>query len=279
MRLHDYCKFKPVTSGERLFQFIVSNIIGKERASSLDYISLIQIGGREDDLIDYYSGVFASNFIMRCIKKAKWIDKNDPLHADCNALERHKKALINYFLTSLEIPRNSLGGNLEQLANLVIDAYKATKKDITPTVRKQFKKRPDKCYICGSLIDDTSGATHKYELEHIWPQSYGGDSIVENLLPSCCYCNKDKSHMLLWQNADVSSFVLTPMAELNELQSIHKPVRIARHRRLIFEHACKQKVSLKNAALAVGSVELANIKFIDREDSVDFYNFDFALKG
>lgn len=279
MRLNDYCSFRPTTDGERLFQHIVSNVIGRQRISSLDDISLIEIGGRSDDLVDFYSGIFASNLMMRCIKKAKWIDRNDPLHADNNALGRHKKLLISYFQNSLEIPRNSLGGNLEQLAGLVIDAYKATKKDIPDSVRKQFKRRPDYCYICGTSIDDKLADPPNYELEHIWPQSYGGNSIAENLLPSCIHCNKDKSHMLLWQNADINSFVLMPMAEHGELISIHKRVRIARHRRTIFEYACAKKTSLKEAAQAIGSVELTNLRYIDREDSIDFYNFDFAKRS
>ncbi|WP_188706547.1 HNH endonuclease [Silvimonas iriomotensis] len=275
MRLSEYCRFKPVTNGERLFQFLILNVIGKERASSLDNVSLIQIGGRTDDFADYYAGIFASNLMMRCIKKAKWIDRTDPLHADNNALERHKRELVNYFLTSLEIPKNSLGGNLEQLANYVIDAYRSSKKDITHTVRKQFKRRPDNCYICGVSIDDSSQADQNYELEHIWPQSYGGDSIEGNLLPSCSHCNKEKSHMLLWQNSDVSSFVMMPQAEPHELRSIHKSVRIARHRRLIFEYACSNKLTLKEAAVAIGSVELASPKYIDKYDSIDFYNIKF----
>lgn len=276
MRLIDYCKFKPATAGEVLFQFIISNIIGKKRIASLDDLSLIEIGGRSDALVDYYSGIFASNLMMRCIKKAKWLDESDPLSADVNALKRHKKSLNSYFLASLEIPRGSLGGgDLEQLANLVIDAYKMTKKEITETVRKQFKK-PDFCYICGTDVNGVQSSGGNYELEHIWPQSYGGDSTVENLLPSCTHCNKAKGSMLLWQNADISSFVLMPMAENNELKSMDKRVRIARHRRKIFEYACSEKISLKEAAQGVGSVQLASLKFIDRDDSVDFYNFDFA---
>lgn len=234
----------------------------------MDALDLIQIGGRSDFFTDYYAGVFASNLMMRCIKKAKWIDDNE-------SEEKHKKLLITYFQTVLEMPRNSLGGSFDQFANLVIDAYKSSKKGIKPAVKNQFKKKPDFCYICSTSIDDSQGANKNYELEHIWPQSYGGDSIEENLLPACTHCNRAKSHMLLWQNAAIHSFALKPMADNGELISIQKPERIARHRQKIFQYACDNKTTLKDAALAVGSVSLTDLRYIDRDDSIDFSNFDF----
>ena len=107
------------------------------------------------------------------------------------------------------------------------------------------------------------------QLEHIWPQSFGGDSIAENLLPACPACNNAKSDMLLWQNAHIHSFTLKPEPS---------PQELAQHRRNIFEYASTHRTTLKDAALIIGSVDLSEISSIDRDDAVDFFNFGFQKR-
>ena len=46
--------------------------------------------------------------------------------------------------------------------------------------------------MCGSSLDFVNDNDNAFTCEHIWPRSYGGDSIEENLLPSCKSCNSNK---------------------------------------------------------------------------------------
>ncbi|GLZ26427.1 hypothetical protein Pstu01_30960 [Stutzerimonas stutzeri] len=264
-------KFKPATAGEQLFSYILNSLIGKKNINQIYDLQALQIGGRQEELSSYYTGILAANILSRCLQKAKRIVK---LFDD---EKEHQKQLIQYFQRSLEIPRSPSGVNLDRLAALTLQAEQKSRKDIISSVRSQFSiTKTHYCYICGTQVfENPVDSQLKMQLEHIWPQSFGGDSIVENLLPSCPSCNWLKDKMLLWQNAHIHSFTLKPEPSHSELNNIEIKLRIAQHRKQIFEHANTYKKTLKEAALSIGSVDLQEITSIDKDDAVDFFNFRF----
>jgi 5-methylcytosine-specific restriction endonuclease McrA len=267
-------KFKPATSGEHLFSYITTNLIGRKNINQIYELEALQIGGRQYQLSSYYAGVLAANILTRCLKKANRIVS---LFED----EReHQKQMVQYFQRSLEIPRTPSGADLDRLAALTLEAEKKSRKGIISSVRSQFNTtKTSYCYICGFPVFEKPLETQiKMQLEHIWPQSFGGDSIAENLLPACPTCNNAKSDMLLWQNAHIHSFTLKPEPSPQELENIEKKLRIAQHRRNIFEYASTHRTTLKDAALIIGSVDLSEISSIDRDDAVDFFNFGFQKR-
>lgn len=271
MNPYNYCNFRPVTSGEILFQYIIKEVIGRTRISDVQQLDLLQIGGRLDDFYEYYVGVFAANILRRCIKKAERVVQE----IDNESL--HQKAMVRYFQESLEIPKNSNSGNLDRLAALVLDAELKSRKDISPSTRKIVTpKFQCECYVCGRYISvNHTNINLRLELEHIWPQCYGGDSIPENLIPACHECNNEKSHLLLWQNFHLHSFTLKPNPSPDELTSIQRKEKIAKHRRNYFEIACAKKISLKDAASELGTIDTRNMMPMDKDDAIDFFNFKF----
>jgi hypothetical protein len=52
----------------------------------------------------------------------------------------------------------------------------------------------DKCRYCGKLLTPADRS-----LDHIYPRSWGGVSIPNNLLPSCKMCNQNKADMAPYQ--------------------------------------------------------------------------------
>lgn len=267
-------KFKPATAGEHLFSYIANNLIGKKSISQIYELDALQVGGRQQELSNYYTGILAANILTRCIKKAKRVVSL------IDDEREHQKQIIQYFQRSLEIPRSPSGVDLNRLAALTLEAEKKSRKDIIASVRSQFSTiKTHYCYICGATVHEKSIVSQdRMELEHIWPQSFGGDSIVENLLPACPTCNRQKSDMLLWQNAHIHSFTLKPGPSPQELNNIQTTIRIAQHRRKIFEYANAYKTTLKDAALTIGSVDLSDIHSIDSDDAVDFFNFEFKKR-
>ena len=266
-----FYKFKPTTSGEQLFSYITKNLIGRKSINQIYELEALQIGGRQHQLSTYYIGILTANILTRCLKKANRIVS---LFED----EReHQKLIIQYFQRSLEIPRAPYGADLDRLATLTLEAEKKSRKGIISSIRSQFSTtKVNYCYICGfPVFEKPLEMQVKMQLEHIWPQSFGGDSITENLLPACPTCNNDKSDMLLWQNAHIHSFTLKPEPSSQELENIGRRLRIAQHRRDIFEYASTNKTTLKEAAIAIGSVNISEISAIDRDDAVDFFNFSF----
>lgn len=264
-------RFKPVTAGEYLFSYIISNLIGRRGISQIYELDALQIGGRQEELSSYYTGILAANILSRSIKKAKRIVSL------INDEREHQKQIVQYFQRTLEIPKSPSGVDLDRLAALTLEAEKKSRKDIISSVRSQFSTiKVHYCYICGGpVFERPLGTQERMQLEHIWPQSFGGDSIAENLLPACATCNGYKSDMLLWQTAHVHSFTLKPEPSPQELNNIKTTLRIAQHRRKIFEYANANRTTLKDAALMVGSANLGDISSIDSDDAVDFFNFEF----
>tara|TARA_Y100001933_G_scaffold138263_1_gene137166 strand:- start:149 stop:856 length:708 start_codon:yes stop_codon:yes gene_type:complete len=235
---------------------------------------MLQRGGRQEDFSEYFVGVYCSNMLRRALKKA---DRIVELYADPG---QHQKALVSYFLDAFEMVKGEKGIDLDQLAFLVLQAHKASKRNISKSLRKKFEYTPaSRCYICGKKVFVKGKETDIWdlmELEHIWPQCYGGDSDFENLLPSCHKCNNDKGDLLLWQNASINKVMFRPDPPLHEMATMGYVEKIARHRQMIFDYASKNGTTLKCAALEVGSVKMQNIEPIISDDAVDYYNFKFV---
>lgn len=66
-------------------------------------------------------------------------------------------------------------------------------KKINPEKRKTvFNKYIGRCAYCGLKLE-----SEHFQVDHIIPQSRGGNNKVENLNPSCRSCNASKSSFLL----------------------------------------------------------------------------------
>ncbi|CAN5698876.1 HNH endonuclease signature motif containing protein [soil metagenome] len=61
------------------------------------------------------------------------------------------------------------------------------KKDLDALIRRQAKNR------CGYCLNPQELLPYKLEIEHIFPQSLGGESIEENLWLACRECNAHKA--------------------------------------------------------------------------------------
>ncbi len=61
------------------------------------------------------------------------------------------------------------------------------KKDLDAQIRRQAKNR------CGYCLNPQELIPYKLEIEHIYPKSLGGKSIVENLWLACRECNAHKA--------------------------------------------------------------------------------------
>ncbi|MGH1450183.1 MAG: HNH endonuclease [Pseudomonadaceae bacterium] len=274
----EYLKFSPSTAGEHLFQYIISTIIGKESQTELRNTSILKAGGRATEFFEYFLGTYSFNFTGRCIRKAKSIR---------NSIEDenlHHRLLINYFQKTLEIPEHPGERNLERLAALTFEAVYQSGKKISKQTKKNVRHGKDicTCYICGKQIllkSQTPDEIVKYE--HIWPSSYGGNSIVDNLLPACEKCNDHKADMLLWQDSHVHSFVLSPTPSEEEWKKIKRSIKIAKHRSRIFEIACANELTLKEAAIEAGPIdtEIASLHSIDEDDCIDFFNLSIKEKA
>lgn len=146
-----------------------------------------------------------------------------------------------------------------RLARLVIEASSSSFRPISPSVRKAVvgKHGIANCYLCNAEIfeDRESEAADCLTLEHLWPQSMGGDSIEENLVPACQSCQNDTKDTLSWEWLNIHNLVLPPEPSDSALKSVTRKARTAKH----FEHAIQiatdLRMSLKEALLYIGPRE------------------------
>lgn len=263
--------FRPVTSGERLFQHIADQFFSKEAIQQVYQLSHLQIGNRQDDMAEYYIGIYCFNVTARLIKKATYLVED---FAVIEA-QRHSNMRM-YVQTEMGIAIDSKNKqDVNKLVTLALAAALESGKPIAPSIKKLVTSRQVSvcCYICGiglQLTGDDEFTQIQYE--HIWPSSFGGDSTLENLLPACKKCNNAKNSMLLWQDAYVHSFVLEPSPSVNAIKSISRREKIALHRRGIFREACDKRLTLKDAALKVGAMDMDTFIQMYPNDAVDFFN-------
>lgn len=261
--------FVPATQGERLFQLIAKQFISAEAKTQVYQLDHLQIGRRQDDFAEYYLGVYGFNMMARLIRKAiHLIDDSSLDPKQCS------KSMRSYLQTEMEIAIDRQNEEaINRLISLSVLAANTSKEKVNNStkllVTPEFKAIY--CYICDKKLEATTeDITTKVQYEHIWPRSFGGDSSPDNLLPACNVCNHDKGNILLWQDAHVHSFVLSPFPDADDIKKIQYKERIALHRRNIFRKACDAHITLKSAALKVGA--MGEIKYKYPEDAIDFFN-------
>lgn len=261
--------FKPSTAGERLYLYVVNQIIGSECATELNATKLMQIGNRADGFSQYFFGFACSNIFTRLIKKAKRViddDVSDP-----------PRVIVRYIERSLEIGLREKYTS-KRMAALAIDAIHESNRPIPKSVSQALaNRRGTYCYICGNEVrSDSMDPSNLLALEHIWPSSLGGNSVVDNLLPACSVCNCAKADMLLWHSAYVAGFCLKPEPSEEEMKHVQRSHKIAVYMKMVFDLANSSGTTLKDAAITLGPVDMTAQRSVDPDDSRDFFNFSFA---
>jgi len=69
-----------------------------------------------------------------------------------------------------------------------------SKRLVSSSVREQVEKRArHRCEYCQTIMESS---TERFEMEHVIPQSKGGQSLLENLALSCRGCNGFKHNKM-----------------------------------------------------------------------------------
>jgi hypothetical protein len=64
---------------------------------------------------------------------------------------------------------------------------------LTSSQRNEIlSKTGNRCHVCGIKIKKSES----WHADHVLPHSGGGKSVIDNYLPSCALCNRNRWHML-----------------------------------------------------------------------------------
>ena len=229
--------WKPVTSGEELFLKIHESTGGALRLESdidPDFESLISA----TDFADFVKLAATVEVFSRCVRDARrYLEVDESASSAAISKELRTKVAL-----PMRLWHDQRFGELARLVGL-------------SAIRKQRDKGVERaaiaavaavCYMCGASLDRKKGRANTYTIEHIWPISYGGDTIEENLLPACADCNSKRGSMLSW----VAGPVISTYLHVNEKIPNALKLSLGLARMLHFAVSGQKPKTLKDAALA-----------------------------
>lgn len=268
-------KWKPATSGERLLEFLATKVsILQIQSDVLDGV----LGDlpRARSFSHFFQGAVILHSFARLIQAGKHfrsMSMDSPAEAAAN---------IRGFATDrLNIDRASCP-QFDQLVPLVLSAAEnssdqnAATRKYRDSIVKEFSGALF-CYSCGKDLDYriTDQQHDRYmDIEHVWPHSLGGDTVLDNLLPVCRVCNRERQHLASWEWALVQAPVLGSLGkELLESGQLGRKEKIALHARAAVTYAKSYRCTLKEAYKSIGHrLPMGRVKVIDVHDTPDFFN-------
>lgn len=220
-------------------------------------------------MIDFFHQLTTVNLAGRLVIGGASIlarfDINDP---------QFQHELFTFLRDNLEIPPRLIN----ETYRFVHRAVKASQESISDSLRRRFKRwaqnKHTHCYLCGVALDfDDTNSYCGFTCEHIWPRSYGGNSIEENLLPACQSCNSSKKgHFATWVMPAIQSLIMGFNPTSQRLQEIEGCYKFALHYKIAQQLAIQKRLSLKHAFLQIGAWTEVRVSHLD--DVADFFNLE-----
>lgn len=154
---------------------------------------------------------------------------------------------------------------LAVITHLAFDCAVVARKTIASQTRKSIHltamagRGRVGCYVCDV------GLVRPYALDHLWPQSLGGISDEENLLPICGACNGRKMDRVGWHTFGV----LYDYANLNGTSDGTEQANMALHHRAATKLAELNRSTIREAFIELGPVRPRTL--IDPDERDDWF--------
>jgi hypothetical protein len=252
------------TSGEKLYFFLRTWITHGYTLD--DVFSWLEVIDNAEKWSEFIAQLVAVSLTGRVVTAGLSLAQ---IHTDESLYQRELRAYLN---SCLSIDRDSLN----RLIRFALPAVSACRRTIPHGVGCQLRRwaraEHPVCYLCGNNLNfDDENDDRAYTADHIWPSSFGGDSIIENLLPACHQCNgQHKRNFATWAMTNIQAIILSMNPSDNEFRRVQGMHRFALHHRRVQQLAIDDNLSLKEAYMRVGPSE--ELRSIDRNDVAHFFN-------
>lgn len=258
-----------VTNGEALLSWLSAHHYSESSGSRLMGQRFLVLTGRPTGMGQYVEGIVVAYSFSRLMVAAKC------LYSTTKDIETCMGAMRSYVREWFHWLDND---DRNRLVRLTKEAWESSDTKISKKTRSELWSgaRNHRCYMCGSLlsrvgnrfVDEQGGLA---DLDHIWPSSFGGDSVADNLLPACEKCNKEKRHMCTWESGHAHGVIYPIGFDSHEFfANVPRIEKILIHRRAAFELARINRWTLKTAFLRLGPYSA--LEAIDSGDTWDFLN-------
>jgi hypothetical protein len=262
--------YEKISGGEHLCSYLFENLVDGSMWHRLESKHL-HTTGRAVQFRHFFQEALALNMTRRLILAGEHARENFLDPEESGFLSCLDSAISNIGLRDL----NSRG----KISRLTRDALINSRHSISTRLRTKLlnsgRNNREGCYLCGIALNYDLGPTEKdwdVTLDHLWPQSYGGDSVEENILPACRLCNtKKKQDYASWAACNVHTLIIGVNPSADALKSVGRHFQFALYNRSVTQYANEKKISLKRAYQKIGpwkSVACA----IEQNDVGDFFN-------
>jgi hypothetical protein len=256
-----------ITSGEQLCNFVNRRLLAGGAWNDLEL--QLSATGRSMQLVEFFRQVAAVTLTGRIVAAGVSINETNSIND-----VMFQKLLREYLRDTVGIP----GRFMNEIYRFSHRAIEAAILSIPNAVQKKIRSWAEVhhtcCYMCGQALDfNQKDNVRSYTLEHIWPRSYGGDSIEENFLPACKSCNGEKkSNFATWTMPAIQSLLFGLKPQEESLAKVPGALKFSLHYRAAQELAIQKRSTLKDAFLNIGP--WTNIRLIDTDDVADFFNLE-----
>lgn len=264
-------RYEFATAGERLAYFIDSQLLKSVQWTRLSEKLLVT--GRGDELAGFFHEIAVVNTtcrivragasLLKCPTSGNRMETDDPIF---------EGLLRRYLRERILIPHSKV----DQAVRLTSSAVLASRSEISRRTRRRLTAQATahdlRCYSCNGELDfATQGEYNSFELEHLWPNSFGGNSESDNLLPACHSCNQHKGSFATWGAVAIQSLILH-MNPSDDALKIRGDYSFALHyfaaRKLLLSNPER---TLKWAFQRIGPRE-KQPRCIDESEIGDFFN-------
>jgi 5-methylcytosine-specific restriction endonuclease McrA len=272
---------KDATDGERLCTFIKKNLIDDDLWP--EFSSALIATGRDKEWRLFVEEVISTQLTGRLVSSGKSIaeDLGGKKFILTLQFEQRMKSLID------ETTRGGLGNRdvkarlTDLTTNAVLATYETLKAADDKLIRTEAGRVPQ-CFLCNRRLVMVKGAAVRelsederqlaVEVEHVWPRSYGGNTIAENLAFACHGCNQRKENYANWAMVDSQSFILGWNPDTDDLQEVPGWRRFALTSWRAHQIAENGSLTLKQAFFRLTSVVLDRPRVMRLADAADFFN-------
>ena len=272
---------KDVTDGERLCTFVKRSVIDNDVWPSVTLA--LTATGRDEEWTLFVQEVVSTQLTGRLVTAGRSIAEE--LGGKTTILDRQFSQRMRDLIK--ETTRDGLEDRKvrDRVFDLTASAVLATYGTLTEADDRVIRKETDdlpRCFLCnrqlvmvqGNAVKDLSESERELavEFEHIWPRSFGGNTVADNLAMACNGCNRRKSNFANWAMADAHSLVLGWNPSDTALEKISGWRRFAMASWKAHQLAEHDSLTLKQAYRQLTRLVLNRPRVLRIVDSVDFFN-------
>lgn len=260
------------SEGERLASFLQHNFLGYNNPCWSKLSLVLLPSNRAYEWVEAFREMLVLQLVRRLISSGSVILKKYNRDGEELVAETEIKKMIDDTM----IVHSS--EEVDAIYERLFPAIRARRSKVSSSTRYDVMLFAETefpyCYLCGAdldLADIDDKRQTSIDVDHVWPRSYGGNSVFENLLVVCKKCNEKKSNRPSWAMYPIQSLV--ERFDRN-LEKIPIEMRFSVQTRRAREIALEENVSLRDAFLKLGRPD--TLVVLNERTAIDVFNLAYS---